>query len=339
MRSPYAVLGVKKSAEPATIKSAYRTLAKSWHPDQNHNNPEAGSKFAEITRAYQLLINPDLRQRFDRGDIDIEGRRRGQATRNDANEIFSVFREAWRRRPTAGKPSSAAGAQKPSGEEGMADFDAMVKHIFGEDADTATCGTGTATEADPLSALDDLFAKWKTIHRPKSTNFEKPTRMPPLHATVEIDLEAVNSGTKVRIQTENRAEIELAIPPGMADGAQLRVEEKLEAGNQLVTITVRYRSHQTFRVEGQNLHLDAAIGLDEAILGGKVVVQGIDGPVRLAIPEWTTGHQAIIVPQRGLLADTGKRGDLHVHLAIRLPTKTDTGMVDFIRSRRKSLYI
>lgn len=334
MRSPYAVLGVKKSAEPATIKSAYRTLAKSWHPDQNRTNPEASNKFAEITRAYQLLINPDLRQRFDRGDIDIEGRRRAQTTRNDANEIFSVFREALRRRPTAGKS-----APKPGAEEGLADFDAMVKHIFGEDADTATCGTASATETDPLSALDDLFAKWKTIHRPKPVQPEKPARMPHLHATVEIDLEAVNSGTRVRIQTENGSEIELAIPPGMADGAQLRVEENLAAGNQLVTVTVRYRRHQTFRVEGLNLHLDAAIGLDEAILGGNVIVQGIDGPVRLAIPEWTTGHQAIIVSQRGLMGETGNRGDLHVHMAIRLPTKTDTAMVEFIRSRRKSLYI
>lgn len=346
MRNPYAVLGVKESAESATIKSAYRSLAKSWHPDQNHDNPEAGSRFAEITRAYQLLINPDLRQSFDRGDIDIEGRRRqqatrNQATRNDANEIFSAFREAWRRRPKARKAKTETGTPNENVTDGLEDFDAMVKHIFGENASSADCGTGQTGQAayDPLAQLDGLFAKWKTIHRTKPAQAENKSPLAETHATVEIDLEAVNSGAKARIRTHNDNEIDLSIPAGMADGARLHVEVNHSSGNQSVHVTIRHRRHPIFRAEGPNLHMDAAITLDEAILGGKVIINGIDGPLRVNIPEWTTGHQSLIVPGRGLLTDTGLRGDLHVHLSIRLPVKPDDTMVDFIRSRRKSLYV
>ena len=70
---PYATLGVKRDAGEKDVKSAYRKLAKECHPDRNQDNPKAAERFSDITRAYDLLSDPDKRARFDRGEIDIDG--------------------------------------------------------------------------------------------------------------------------------------------------------------------------------------------------------------------------------------------------------------------------
>ena len=70
MRDPYAVLGVSKTASAAEIKSAFRKLAKQFHPDANPDNAKAKERFAEASRAYEIVGDADKRKKFDRGEID-----------------------------------------------------------------------------------------------------------------------------------------------------------------------------------------------------------------------------------------------------------------------------
>src|SRR5258708_36103313 len=74
MRDPYEVLGVKKNADAAAVKSAFRKLAKKLHPDANKNDPKAAQRFAEINSAYEILGEEDKRKAYDRGEIDAEGK-------------------------------------------------------------------------------------------------------------------------------------------------------------------------------------------------------------------------------------------------------------------------
>src|SRR5580692_6680526 len=74
MRDPYEVLGVKKNADAAAIKSAYRKLAKKLHPDANKTDPKAAQRFAELNSAYEILGEDDKRKAFDRGEIDADGK-------------------------------------------------------------------------------------------------------------------------------------------------------------------------------------------------------------------------------------------------------------------------
>src|SRR5213592_1308830 len=78
MRDPYEVLGVSKGASQEDIKKAYRKLAKKLHPDSNKKDPKAATKFAELNAAYEIVGDGDKRKRFDRGEIDAEGKPRFQ---------------------------------------------------------------------------------------------------------------------------------------------------------------------------------------------------------------------------------------------------------------------
>ena len=78
MRDPYEVLGVQKNATPATVKSAFRRLAKKLHPDANKSDKTAATKFAELNAAYEIVGDEAKRKAFDRGEIDAEGKPRFQ---------------------------------------------------------------------------------------------------------------------------------------------------------------------------------------------------------------------------------------------------------------------
>src|ERR1700753_1769947 len=78
MRDPYEVLGVPRNANAAAIKSAYRKLAKKYHPDANKNDPKAATRFAELNSANEIIGDADKRKQFDSGEIDAKGKPRFQ---------------------------------------------------------------------------------------------------------------------------------------------------------------------------------------------------------------------------------------------------------------------
>src|SRR5437762_4441700 len=78
MRDPYEILGVPRGASAAAIKSAYRKLAKKFHPDANKNDPKAAARFAELNMANEIVGDEAKRKQFDSGEIDAEGKPRFQ---------------------------------------------------------------------------------------------------------------------------------------------------------------------------------------------------------------------------------------------------------------------
>src|ERR1700742_2022546 len=86
MKDPYETLGVQRTADEATIRAAYRKLAKKHHPDVNPNKKDAAARFGEISSAYDLLSDKDTRGKFDRGEIDVEG--------HEVNQQRQYYRDA-----------------------------------------------------------------------------------------------------------------------------------------------------------------------------------------------------------------------------------------------------
>ena len=343
MRSPYTVLGVHRTARADDIKSAYRQLAKTWHPDQNRENPQAGSRFAEIAHAYKLLIDPELRLKFDKGEIDARGRRKARPAPGFSTNPFNAFKQAMKAATGAGNTNSADASE----DLDEATFEDMVTHIFGEAAAkqskkkaAGTPGsTGRRTEPnapgmdeDPLDALDALFEKWKTRHKPKSG-------LPTSRHQVNISIETAFAGHQGEVTLANGMKATYAAPPGAVDGTEIRVPSPDPATCGDAIVTLRHEPHPRFRASGVDIHADHPIDLSEAVLGGSFVFQGLDGPLRIAIPEWSGSATVLRVGDKGLPTANGRRGALHVHLRVMLPEKPDKQLIELMRSGRKSWFV
>ncbi|MDZ7601517.1 MAG: DnaJ domain-containing protein [Hoeflea sp.] len=361
MRSPYTVLGVSKTARTEDIKSAYRQLAKTWHPDQNPGDPQAGSRFAEIAHAYKMLIDPDLRVKFDAGLIDARGKRPAKPARGFSVNPFKAFKEAMGRQ-TSGAAAGANSGTTPGANPGAttgddaetpdeASFKDMVAHIFGEAAarqakrnaprdaapDKAPSGRRTETDApgmdeDPLDALDALFAKWKTRHRPQP-------RLPVSRHHIEISLESAFAGTSSEITLEDGTSLRFAVPAGTVDGADIQVPSPDPSAKGDAIITIRHQKHPRFQTSGADIHGEHGIELAEAVLGCSVVFRGIDGPLKIEVPQWSGSDTVLRVQEKGLPTADGGRGALLVHLRVMLPEKPDPRLIDLMRSGGKELYV
>lgn len=346
MRSPYKVLGVSRTARTEDIKSAYRQLAKTWHPDQNPDDPQAGHRFAEISLAYKLLIDADLRLKFDNGDIDARGRRQTRPVRGFSVNPFKAFKEAMSKQPSGAATGANAGEELDE-----ASFKDMVAHIFGESAARQAKRT-TAQEAardtggsrrrmesdapgmdeDPLDALDALFAKWKTRHRPQSA-------LPVSRHQVDISLEAAFAGTTTEITFADGKAVALTVPAGTVDGAEIKVASPDPTAVGDAIVTIRHQKHSRFQSTGADIHGEQAIELAAAVLGGSFVFQGLDGPLKIEVPEWSGSDTVLRMQEKGLPLASGGRGALLVHLRVMLPEKPDPRLIDLMRSGGKELYV
>jgi DnaJ-class molecular chaperone len=304
MRDPYTVLGVAKTADAAAIKSAFRKLAKKFHPDQS-KEPKAKEKFAEVSSAYEIIGDEKKRAAFDRGEIDAEGK-----PRHPGFEGFG-----------AGGPGRRAHAGAGPGFEGF-------EFNFGGGRPGAAPGGFDASDI-----FGDLFGAGGRRARGAAP---PPTRGEDLAANVTVSLnEAVNGGAS-RVTLATGRTLEVTIPPGMEDGKQIRLKRQ---GHQSLAggepgdaiITVKIARHPYFRVEGRDLRLDLPVTLYEAVLGGKVNAPTLDGAVELAVPPGSNGGRTLRLRGKGLPNPNGGAGDLLVTLRIVLPDESDAELANLMR--------
>jgi DnaJ-class molecular chaperone len=319
MRDPYEVLGVTKSATPASIKSAYRRLAKKLHPDANKHDDKAATKFAELNAAYEILGDEDKRKAFDRGEIDAEGKPRFQGFegfragpgrggfgQGEHFESFTWGPEGLQRR--GGARAGAAGGFRGGG--GIED---ILKEMFGG---AAGAGRGAPFEAD---------------------DFTGPAQGRDVTGTVTITLNEAAAGTTRRVQLPTGKEIEAKIPPGLADGQTIRLKGQGlpgpggAVGDALITVSIA--KHPLFERDGQDLRLELPVTLYEAVLGGKVRVPTLDGAVELAIPPGTSSGRTLRVRGKGMPGKAGT-GDLYATVRIVLPDEADSELEALMRKWR-----
>ena len=131
MRNPYDVLGVKKGASAAEIKSAFRKLAKKHHPDANKDDPKAAARFAEVNSANEIVGDEDKRKQFDRGEIDAEGKPRFQGFPGGGAGPGGFSRSSRDGFETFTFRSGGAGPQGGFGGGGGGAFDDILSSMFG----------------------------------------------------------------------------------------------------------------------------------------------------------------------------------------------------------------
>src|SRR5690606_22502574 len=136
MRDPYDVLGVAKNASAKDIKSAFRKLAKKYHPDQNPDDPKAKDRFAEINQAYEIVGDEEKRGQFDRGEIDASGKQRFTGFEGGAGgggDPFAAFRRAQGASGGRAGPGGAHFEFRTSGMDGEGiDAGDIFSELFGQ---------------------------------------------------------------------------------------------------------------------------------------------------------------------------------------------------------------
>lgn len=307
MRDPYEVLGVSREATEAEIKSAYRKLAKRYHPDKNKDDPKAKERFAEATTAYEILGEPTKRAQFDRGEIDAEGRARTFGF-GGGREGFDSF---------TGEPGGFGFRPGAGGGAGGPDIDDILSEILGSRRGRGA-GGGRAGRGRPAAARGEDLA-----------------------VTAAVSLEDVVGGDKARVRLPTGRTLDVTLPAGVEPGERIRLRGQGEPGVNGgppgdAIVTVEFAPHRRFTVDGTDLRLDLPIGLDEAVLGARVRVPTIEGPVELKIPPGTSGGRTLRLRGKGLPVKAGGRGDLLVTTRLVLPPNPDPALTALMEKWRDS---
>lgn len=306
MRDPYEVLGVPRGASASAIKSAYRKLAKKYHPDANKNDPKAAARFSELNSANEIIGDDEKRKQFDRGEIDAEGKPR-----------FQGF-------PGGGPGGRAGGFETHTfrtggGFGGGGGFEDILNSMFGGAGARggARRGAGGSTfEFDPGTIALDLDVS----------------------VSMAVSLEEAVKGAEKRVRLPTGKELNVKIPAGVVAGQQIRLKGQGETasghppGDLLITVNIA--PHPFFKVDGSDLRLDLPITLYEAVLGGKVRVPTLGSAVELSIPKNTSSGRIFRLKGKGL-PKTGGAGDLFVTTRIMLPDGNDAELEQLMQKWRE----
>jgi DnaJ-class molecular chaperone len=301
MRDPYDVLGVSKTATAAEIKSAFRKLAKKYHPDQS-KEPKAKERFAEVGSAYEIVGDDTKRKAFDRGEIDAEGKPRAPQ--------FEGF----------GFGQNAGGA-------GRGDF-----RNFGFDFGAGGASTENGS-IDP-DILAELFGSGRTRARPQRTRGED------IGVSVAVPLATIAQGGSIRVALPTGKTLDVAVPAGIEEGKSIRLRGQGQAGRRGgapgdVIVTIRYAAHPLFKVEGRDLRLDLPVTLYEAILGARVRAPTLSGEVEVSVAPGANGGRVLRLRGKGLPgAAEQAAGDLLATLRIVLPNEPDAELTALMQKMR-----
>lgn len=314
MRDPYTVLGVGKTASEAEIKSAFRKLAKQYHPDANGDDKNAAARFNEANGAYEILGDKEKRGKFDRGEIDAEGKPKFAG--------FGGFGGGGN--PFEGATRGTGGGFDFRG--GSPDLGGGAESIFGDFFDQAFGGSRRSARSGFTAARN------------------APSRGEDIKATLKVRLEDVVSDEKVEAVFPNGKRLAIRLPEGVEDGQTIRLRGQGQpavfnggpAGDALVTI--EFAPHARFRVDGRDLHLDQPVALEDAVLGGRITVDTLDGRVATTIQPWTNTGRTLRLKGKGLTRKDGARGDILVSLSVALPPEPDDELAALLRKRREASF-
>ncbi|TCQ29029.1 DnaJ C-terminal domain-containing protein [Rhizobium sp. PP-CC-3G-465] len=377
MQDPYAVLGVRRNAGPDEIKAAWRAVAKAVHPDQNREDPNATARFAEAGRAYEVLKDPQMRNRYDQARRNADLRRMEEMKRRanpsapeqavgpeTAEEAVSRIFGTDGGKPeaaktTAPKPAAARPAPPPRNEapaEAKVAEEAAAETATDAPASHVPFGPGilaraAAPAAEIVSSLfrrilpaSSLEGGEKASDKAHEKAGEKPAadRVPDLVCEAVATVEDLFRRRRVTAALPDGQVLKVALPAGTSDGSLIRLREQgyrqgIARGDALVSI--RVARHEQFRVDGTDVHTTLSLSLHDAVLGCTTTVATVTGQASLVVPPWSGPDRPLRIPDQGLPTADGQRGALIVELSLTLSARPDQKLMDLMRSQRDGLVL
>ena len=364
-RDYYEVLGVSKNASDAEIKSAYKKMAIKYHPDRNPGNKEAEEKFKEAAEAYDVLRDPQKRQKYDQfGFAGMGGQGGFGGASMNMDDIFSMFGDIFGGRGGFGGFEGFEGFSGFSGFGGGgggrkthkgADLRLKVRLTL-EEVSTGvtkkfkvrknvTCtscnGSGSADgKKETCSQCKGSGVVYKTINS-MFGRMQTQTACPSCNGTgstiknkcPHCNGEGVVNGEEI---------IEVAIPAGVDDGMVVTASGKGHAGKQNgvpgdIQVFIEVEPHKELIRNGQNLEYNLLLDIPTAVLGGSAEVPTIDGKVKIKIEPGTQPGKIMRLRGKGLPAVSGYGygyGDLIVNIGVYVPrnlSKEEQAMFEKMR--------
>jgi DnaJ-class molecular chaperone len=309
----YEVLGVKRDAKADDIKTAYRKLARKHHPDLNPGDKAAEDRFKELQAAYDVLSDPEVRQKYDKYGENWRMAEQAQAASGGTSPPPGW--ENVRGRSSGGVDFSEF---EFSGGAGMGDiFEELLGRTRGGRRRAA--GRGQDVEATLELSLEDAHRGGRQTLQMQAAEVCPNCQGAGTIGDNQICPTCGGAGRVVKPKT-----IEVNIPAGVRDGSTIRLAGQGEAGTGKAPagdlyLHIRLRPHPIFTVRGDDLEIEVRIAPWEAVLGANVEVPTIDGKVELKIPAGAQSGGRLRLRGQGLNKRSGGRGDEYALLKVVTP--------------------
>ena len=338
-RDYYEVLGVDKNADEATIKKAYRQLAKKYHPDMNPGDAEAEKKFKEASEAYAVLSDPEKKRQYDQfGHAAFDGGMGGGAGGFDFSgmdmgdifgDIFGDFFGGGRRRSADNGPRKGANLRavvRISFEEAAFGCEKEIEITLKDDC--TTCHTTGAKPGTSPETCTKCGGKGKVVYTQQSFlgMVQNVQGCPDCGGTGKIIKDKCPDchGTGY---IAKRKKIKVKIPAGIDNGQSVRIRDKGEPGTNGgprgdLLVEVNVSRHPIFQRQDMNIYSTAPISFAQAALGGEVRISTIDGDILYDVKPGTQTDTRIRLKGKGIpsLRNSNVRGDHYVTLVVQVPT-------------------
>jgi molecular chaperone DnaJ len=330
-RDYYTILGLERSATDAEVKKAFRRLAQKWHPDVN-TDLEAQERFKEINEAYQVLSDPQQRQRYDlfgkaglgTGDGGFEAGFAG------FGDIFDAFFGGGMGGGRRGRPNAGSDLRydlRITFEEAVRGTDKEIEFpVLGR---CETCqGTGAQPGTTPVTCPQcNGRGEVRSVRQTmlgQMVNVSACPRCKGEGRIVETACETCHGEGRV----ERKRTLRVTVPPGIDEGHQIRLTNEGETGPRggpagSLYVAVHISAHPKLKREGTELIYEADVSIAQAALGTRILVPTVEGDEELEIRPGTQPGAELRLRARGVphLRRPGTRGDLHVFVNVTVPTR------------------
>ncbi len=337
-RDYYEVLGVSKNASDAELKSAYRKLAKKYHPDVNPGDQEAEAKFKEATEAYGILSDAEKRRQYDQyghaafeqgaggpGGFDFSGADMSDIFGDIFGDLFGGGRSR-RRNDGPMKGANVRARVNITFEEAVFGCEKELELVLKDE-----CGTCHGTGAKPGTSPETCAkcgGSGQIVYTQQSLfgMVRNVQTCPDCHGTGKVVKEKCpDCGGTGYIASKKK--IQVSIPAGIDNGQSIRIREKGEPGinggprgDLLVEVSVA--RHAIFQRQDMDLYSTAPLTFAQAALGGKIRINTVDGEIDYEIKPGTQTDTRIRLKNKGVpsLRNKNVRGDHYVTLVVQVPT-------------------